>query len=436
MELVEGETLEARLRRGPLAIADVFRLGAQIASALAEAHARGITHRDLKPGNIMLGRNGVKVLDFGLAAMAGDDDRITKVGLVIGRRSLPRAGAAPRRGRRTDDGHLRVRGGVARDDDRAPAGVAPRSPDRARHRTGAARARRGALPRRGPHLAVAECRRDPRVARVVDTGTDVAGNRTAVVARNRAVVVLAAAAVVAAGAVWSRPGGAKPAATRLAASIAPPPGTSFRVAENFEGGFALSPDGTMLAFIGYADGQARLWIRRLDSLDARALPGTERAYSPFWSPDSKSVAFFTTAPPELKRIDVAGGAPVTIAATLPNVSGGAWSADGTLILGDPAGRALLRVPASGGEPKPLGEGIVGRYPHFLPGAERFIYLAPGNPAADAGVLMLHALDASGPPRRLGEARVVAAILGRPPGLVPRRASDGAAVRPRYGNAVR
>ena len=216
-------------------------------------------------------------------------------------------------------------------------------------------------------------------------------------------LALAAAAVVAAGAVWSWPGAATPAATRLAASIAPPPGTSFRVAENFEGGFALSPDGTMLAFIGYADGQARLWIRRLDSLDARALPGTERAYFPFWSPDSKSVAFFTTAPPELKRIDVAGGAPVTIAATLPNVSGGAWSADGTLILGDPAGRALLRVPASGGEPKPLGEGIVGRYPHFLPGAKQFIYLALDDPVADDGVLMLHALDASGPPRRLGRA---------------------------------
>src|ERR1700758_3523757 len=72
MELVEGETLAAKLMKGKLSIDDTLRYGGQIAAALAEAHSKGITHRDLKPGNIMIAKNGVKVLDFGLAKSAGD----------------------------------------------------------------------------------------------------------------------------------------------------------------------------------------------------------------------------------------------------------------------------------------------------------------------------------------------------------------------------
>src|SRR5207244_7843114 len=72
MELVEGETLAAKLKRGKLSIEDTLLYGGQIAAALAEAHSKGITHRDLKPGNVMIAKNGVKVLDFGLAKSAGD----------------------------------------------------------------------------------------------------------------------------------------------------------------------------------------------------------------------------------------------------------------------------------------------------------------------------------------------------------------------------
>jgi Tol biopolymer transport system component len=163
----------------------------------------------------------------------------------------------------------------------------------------------------------------------------------------------------------------------------------------------------MLVFVGDTNGESRLWVRRLDSPDARPLPGTERAYFPFWSPDSKTVAFFTTAPPEIKRIAIAGGAPVAITKAQPNYSGGAWGNDDTLILGDRGGAQLLKVSATGGEPKPLGDGIQGRYPHFLPDGNRFVYLAPAEsgslmPSYSDGVLMLHSLEGKGPPKTLGK----------------------------------
>ncbi len=83
MELVEGETLAARLKRGKLSTRETVRFGAQIAEALSVAHSQGIVHRDLKPGNIMLAKSAVKVLDFGLARSAADPS-VTAAGAVMG----------------------------------------------------------------------------------------------------------------------------------------------------------------------------------------------------------------------------------------------------------------------------------------------------------------------------------------------------------------
>ena len=83
MELVEGETLAARIKHGPVPLEMVVRYGGQIASALAEAHAKGIVHRDLKPGNIMIAKSGVKVLDFGLAKSV-QDESLTVRQMVMG----------------------------------------------------------------------------------------------------------------------------------------------------------------------------------------------------------------------------------------------------------------------------------------------------------------------------------------------------------------
>ena len=118
MELVEGETLEARLKRGALPIAEAVRYGAQIADALAAAHSRGIVHRDLKPGNIMLTKSGVKVLDFGLAKSAGDQT-VTATCAVVGTPAYMAPEQLEGKRVRRAYGHLRAGAGAARDGDGA-----------------------------------------------------------------------------------------------------------------------------------------------------------------------------------------------------------------------------------------------------------------------------------------------------------------------------
>ena len=105
MELIEGETLAQRLAKGPLPLAEVLRLGAQIADALDRAHRAGVVHRDLKPGNVMLTRSGAKLLDFGLA-------RATGLGPASGLTQLA-DGRGPAHRRRDDRRDLPVHGARA-----------------------------------------------------------------------------------------------------------------------------------------------------------------------------------------------------------------------------------------------------------------------------------------------------------------------------------
>ena len=118
-------------------------------------------------------------------------------------------------------------------------------------------------------------------------------------------------------------------------------------------GFAISPDGRQLVFTALDnDGQQKLWLRPLESTAARALPGTERADLPFWSPDSRMVAFFTAN--ELKRIDLAGGTVQTIAKTSPaSAAGGTWNDQNIILFSRGGNDGILRVAAGGGEPEKL-----------------------------------------------------------------------------------
>ena len=143
--------------------------------------------------------------------------------------------------------------------------------------------------------------------------------------------------------------------------------------------FALSPDGRRLAFVADHEGQPMLWMRELDSADARALPGTERARRPFWSPDSRSIGFFKDS--ELKRIDARGGSAQTVTYLLAGTTA-AWGPDGTILFSSTASPVLRRVSAAGGNVEeataPTTASTGHRHPHFLPGGRQFLFFVGGS----------------------------------------------------------
>jgi Tol biopolymer transport system component/DNA-binding winged helix-turn-helix (wHTH) protein len=186
----------------------------------------------------------------------------------------------------------------------------------------------------------------------------------------RAPWIALAAAVAGIGTGWILPhrSASLPAPVRL--SITPPAGVELR--PGVRGGSAISPDGRTVAFVASHRGKTMLWVRALDSLDARELPGTEDALLPFWSPDSRSLGF--VAGRRLRRIELAGGPPQDLAvASRP--TRGAWSDDGTILFSPGGGGPLYRVPATGGPATPVPATSAGYafWPHAIPGTGQFLY---------------------------------------------------------------
>jgi eukaryotic-like serine/threonine-protein kinase len=178
-------------------------------------------------------------------------------------------------------------------------------------------------------------------------------------------------------------------ASLVALDVVPPDGARFASITR-EGGSAISPDGRTLAFVATnGKGESLLHVRLLESLDIRVLPGTGNAGTPFWSPDSKSLAF--VADGKLKRIDLANGAPITLC-DVSFARGGTWNEDGVILFGDQTA-GLQRIPASGGTPLPVtrvnketGE-TYHYYPQFLPGGKDFIYLVRHNELEKMGAFI-------------------------------------------------
>jgi Tol biopolymer transport system component len=216
--------------------------------------------------------------------------------------------------------------------------------------------------------------------------------------RRRAGVSLALAGTLA-----SRYFSAPAAAPELRVDVATPAGSDPL-------SFAISPDARRLVFVAVAEGQPQLWLRPLDSVTAQPLPGTGGASRPFWSPDSQSVGFFAGG--KLKRVDVGGGLPQTLA-DAPTPRGGAWSSTGVILFAASSTGPLFRVPASGGEAvavtrvDPRGGGH--RFPQFV-SETQFLFYASGVPEV-SGVYLgsLAAPDST----RLTAADTAAAYL--PPG---------------------
>jgi Tol biopolymer transport system component len=410
MELVEGLTLAARLERGPVPLEEALNIGRQIAEALEAAHDKGIVHRDLKPGNVMLTSAGVvKVLDFGLAGVTPSADSsidvtqsptltvaATQAGMILGTAAYmsPEQAAGKPADKRADIWSfgvvlwelLTARRLFQGETISHTLAEVLRAPIDSR-----------ALPRTTP-AAVRELLRrcldrDPRtrlrdigearivLQRALAAPDDATGGGSAATARPwpglwvagaaAALVVLLAAAVILLLRFRAAPVVGAPARFELQA----PEGTTFNT------GGVVSPDGQTIAFEAPGpDGRPMLWVRPLDSLEARALPGTEGAAAgAFWSPDGLHLGFGVgTEPRRLKRVDLAGGAPQTLAALPGFYRQGTWNREDDILYGI-AGSGLWRVRATGGTPVQVTAVDIkrGDLQHseavFLPDGRRFLY---------------------------------------------------------------
>jgi serine/threonine protein kinase/Tol biopolymer transport system component len=409
LELVEGITLAERIAQGPIPVDDAITIARQIAEALAAAHERGIVHRDLKPANIKVRPDGlVKVLDFGLAkaleAAAGVKEfttpqtstpAMTEVGVILGTAAYmsPEQATGRRADKRSDVWAFgcvlyemltgtRAFGGADVSDtltavvrgepewNRLPAALPP-----------SARALIEGCLQKDRRQALA----DISAARFLigDQLTNAAVSRpiSSRLSLWRRAVPFAATAAIAAGiATWTaRPSRSPDAAHTARFAVAAPRGTSFGTREQLISP-AISPDGNRLVFRVLRQGEPVLAVRAIDALDARVLTGTEGAQFPFWSPDSRTIAFFARG--KLRTIGADRGAPIQTICDAAAGAGGTWSREGLIIFapGGPAG--LFKVPATGGQPSALTtlqkNETSHRFPQFLPDGRRFLYFAPPN----------------------------------------------------------
>ena len=420
LELIEGESLADRLARGSgLTLSEALHIARQIADALEAAHEKTIVHRDLKPANILLqGGSGhapmlVKVVDFGLAKVDRDESAhdqtqsptvsigLTSEGVILG----TAASMSPEQARgkfvdkRTDIWAFgcvlyemltgrRVFAGETVSD--TIALILEREPDWSALPAATPTAIRRLLqrclekdPKRRLHdiadarIEIEEASREPS-APVAETGS-LAGERRAVVT-SRTIWALAVAALIlvalgtVAGLMWQRAGvtPTRPSLARLMITLPP--------AQTLEKGrlppVALSPDGKLLVYAAAVNGgRTTLYLRPLDDLDAHPIPATEGASAPFFSPDSRWLAFFANG--LLKKVSVAGGVPLTVCEAPPAWSA-TWGERDTIVFATTlAASGLWRVAANGGEPVQITtlrpDDTQHGYPQLLPGGTQLLF---------------------------------------------------------------
>jgi Tol biopolymer transport system component/predicted Ser/Thr protein kinase len=406
MEFVEGEPL-----KGPLSVEKAVEYGVQILDALNTAHRKGITHRDLKPANILVTKQGIKLLDFGLARQSGPLQRsdatltagLTGQGQFIG--TLQYMSPEQLQGNEADARSdlfsfgcvlYEILSGKRAFDGPSPASVI------------AAILEREPAPLDLPpplDRVVRTClAKDPehRFQNTLDLRRNLAWAveplPISTKPRRRPWRIGAAATALILGAVaefWAVSNVRRPGkeARALRLQIDPPPGGRFILGGARAGDPAISPDGKMAVYGAAVNGTIGLWIRPLDGTSARLLPGTDDGRQPFWSPDSRSIAFVIGS--RLRKMNADGSMPVDIG-TVRTLRGASWGSDGYILFSQVEPRSapfsvysIYRISESGGTPSlltapDLSRGEVGyRWPQVLPEA-RFMYSVEAVRPEDSG----------------------------------------------------
>jgi eukaryotic-like serine/threonine-protein kinase len=419
MQFLEGETLGNRLAKGPPPIAQVLTYAIEIADALDNAHRHGVVHRDLKPGNIILTKEGTKLLDFGLAkvgqpllpsvsrppltAMAtgpADVSPLTIQGTILGtlqymapeqlegkdadaRTDIFAFGAIVfemATGRPAFEGKSQV-GLITAIVDHDPPPISSIQP-------------------------LSSTLLDHLVKTCLSKSPDARWQTMAdVLIQLKLIATLGGqpSAAATGGArlsrrlVWGAIGALLMVSAALGALLvigrsAPTLSKmSFEVTTGQGGSqfqFALSPDGKHLVAIASSDKGLVMWHRALENVTGQIVPGSEGAQFPFWSPDNRFIGFF--AGDKLKKVDVFGAPPQTLS-DAPVGRGGTWNADGVIVLAPFDNGPLFRVSANGGTSVQLTEldrsrqHVAHRHPHFLPDGRHFLYTVLSNKPEYSGI---------------------------------------------------
>ena len=426
MELIVGETLTQRLARGALPLDQVLRLGAEIADALDRAHRAGIVHRDLKPGNVMLTKGGSKLMDFGLARATGLSGPASGSGVTVAALTRSPTVAAPltaegtligtfqymspeqmegheadersdlwalgcvlyemATGRRAFEAKSQASliGSIMNAEPPPISQVTPMAPP------GLDKLIRACLAK-DPDQRVQTAHDVKLQLQWIAEGGSQAGVPAPLAPRRRsrerlAWVLLALMGVVAGGlgALQLRPPEPQ---KKVIFELTPPRQVGAVDLPR------ISPDGRQLAFNATdSSGTTSIWVRSMSSLDANRLPGTDGATRPFWSPDSRYLAFFSAG--KLRKVDVAGGPPQTICDAARGADG-SWSQQGVILFDGSSSDTIQRVSATGGVP--TGATWLGQqetftaWPEFLPDGKHFLFIAYGEGPEDR-VLKVGLLD--------------------------------------------
>src|SRR5438105_4972342 len=408
MEYLQGQTLADRLGKGALPIEQVLRYGIDVCEGLDKAHHSGVVHRDLKPGNIMLTKNGAKLMDFGLAksapamglsgktvSLASPGQPLTAQGTLIGtfqymapeqlegkeadaRSDLFSFGAVLYEmitGKRAFEGRsqISVASAILEKEPEPLTAVQPLAPQALEHVV------QGCLVK-DPEARWQSAGDVARELRWILS----AGSQAGVVMplrrgrRNRERVVWGALVGLLALAVIILSLLGRHTAAVIRASVLAPADAPFNFIGDVSGPPVLSPDGTRVAFT--AGKQNAIWVRALERGEAQKLEGTEGASFPFWSADGRFLGFIADS--KMKKISASGG-PVAVITDVLNARGASWNADNTIVYTPDYRESIWKISAKGGTPVRVttldsAQHTTQRWPWFLPDGKHFTYFATNH----------------------------------------------------------